>query len=73
MEKRRSKLEWDQISTVYEFHRDRKNLALYSHLHEWVLNQNKKSVRSAEDKQPLIGDEGIAEGDNDRRNVTVNA
>jgi len=29
---------WEKISAVFQFHRDKKNLALYSQLHEWSLN-----------------------------------
>nr|CAB3244492.1 protein FAM26F-like [Phallusia mammillata] len=50
MEERREKKEWDRISTVYEFHRDRNNLALYSNLHSWVLEEDAKS------KKALLGD-----------------
>ncbi|XP_002129702.3 calcium homeostasis modulator protein 6-like [Ciona intestinalis] len=50
MEKRRDKALWDRISTVYDFHRDEKSLALYSNLHEWVL-ENAES----EEMIPLTG------------------
>lgn len=43
MEKRRSKSLWDRISTVYNFHRDKKKLALYSYLHEWILEEEAKT------------------------------
>ena len=34
---RRDKNLWDRISTVFQFHRDEENLALYSQLYEWAL------------------------------------
>jgi len=57
MEKRRSKREWDKIATVYDFHRDKRNLALYSYLHEWVLNLKMKvSANGLKDEdKPLMG------------------
>ncbi|XP_076824774.1 calcium homeostasis modulator protein 6-like [Clavelina lepadiformis] len=48
MEKRRSKEIWDRISSVYDFQRDDKSLALYSYLHDWVLEEKKKEKKKEE-------------------------
>lgn len=39
MSKDRSKSLWDRISTVFSFHRNPKNKALYSYLHEFILEE----------------------------------
>lgn len=58
MDKPRSKSLWDEISTVYEFHRDKKNVALYSNLHKWVL-QNKD--KNGDENRPLLDHQGEAD------------
>jgi len=46
LKKRRNKNLWDRISNVFQFHRDEKQLALYSQLHEWALLDSDKEVEN---------------------------
>nr|XP_039272267.1 calcium homeostasis modulator protein 6-like [Styela clava] len=41
MSKNREKALWDRISTVFSFHRNPKNIALYSYLHEFIIEEEK--------------------------------
>ena len=71
MKERRDKKLWDKISTVYEFHRDKNKLALYSNLHEWVLEN-----RPSEEGEALLevhteaSEQGSSSG-NDRVETSV--
>nr|XP_039259691.1 calcium homeostasis modulator protein 6-like [Styela clava] len=49
MSENREKALWDQISTVYSFHRNPKNVALYSYLHEFISKEKSKKNESVLD------------------------
>ena len=46
--RKKDKLEWEKVSTVLQFHRDKKNLAVYSQLHEWAEKEKEKNNENHE-------------------------
>ena len=49
--RKKDKLEWEKISTVFQFHRDKKNIALYSQLHEWAEEEKKMKKKEKNNKK----------------------
>jgi len=61
LQERREKSLWDRISTVFHFHRDEKQLALYSQLYAWVIECRRESNKP-ETVEPLLLLEDVTRG-----------